>query len=105
MRTPSLFGEAADDAGYPEDDEGGEQQLLAVEDVAQASAEQEEAAVAEYVGGDDPLQAARRHAEVVLNVGQGWRQRRYVPGVEELDAAQDDEHDRRVGGEAAGECR
>ena len=46
---------ATDRGGHGEADEAGEERHLAAEEVAEAAAEQQQAAEGERVGGDDPL--------------------------------------------------
>nr|WP_256862987.1 hypothetical protein [Microbispora sp. GKU 823] len=94
-------GEPAHDAGQDEHGQRGQQQPLAVEQVGQSAAQEQEPAVSQDVGGHDPLERLRRHAERVLDLGQRGTHRRHVEGVDELHAAQ---HGEQQGGLPGGSC-
>ena len=85
-----------------------EEHAPAAEQVGGAAAEQQEAAVAEHVGGDDPLQRAGRHAEVGLDRRQRDADHRDVERVEEQGAAEHEQGEpgpaveRGAGGDRAG---
>ena len=79
----------------------GDEQLLSAEQVGCATAEQQEATVAEHVARDDPLQLGGREVQVGLDGGQRDADHRDVEPIEEEHAAQDDEQD--GGGGEAGE--
>ena len=68
------------------------------QEVCGPAAQQQEAAVAEDVGADDPLQRARREAEVAADRRQGDADHRHVERVEEEGAA---EHEQRAPGALA----
>ena len=65
------------------------------EQVRGAPAEQQQAAVAEHVSADDPLQGRGGEVEVGIDAGEGNADHRDVQSVQEEDAAQDEERDPR----------
>ena len=79
---------AAEDRGDREHGERGEQHAAAPEQVGEASAEQQQAAVAEHVAGDDPLQGGGGEVEVLADRGQRDADHGDVEPVEEEDAAE-----------------
>jgi hypothetical protein len=60
-------GEAAEQRGAGEDEQAGDEDEAAAEQVGHPAAEQQEAAVGEDVAVDDPQQALLAEAEVVLD--------------------------------------
>ena len=62
-RVPS-FASAAEGRGHHEHAQGNQEHAAAPEQVRRPAAEQQEAAVAEHVGAHDPLERARRHAQL-----------------------------------------
>ena len=86
--------------GAGEDDEADEEEPLAAEQVAKASAEQQEAAEDEGVGVDDPLQAAVGEVEIGLDRGQRDVHDRRVEDDHELGETNEDEDDPGVRGSA-----
>ena len=92
-------GEAAEAGEHGEDREPADEHAATPQQVGRPPAEQQEAAVAEHVRADDPLQRVRRHAEVGADRGKRDTHHRDVEGVEEQGAAQHDQHAPRSGGE------
>src|SRR6266540_987760 len=84
-------GESAEQRGAGEDDQPGDQDEAATEQVGHPAAEQQEAAVGEDVTVDDPLQALLAEAEVVLDRRQRDVQDRGVQDVHELDEAEQEQ--------------
>ena len=80
--------EAAGQRRSREHDQARDKDEAAPEQIGQAAAEQEEAAVGEDVAIDHPLQALLAEAEVVLDRRQGDVQDRRVQDVHELDEAE-----------------
>ena len=79
-----------------EEDDAGEEDVLAPGEVAGSAAEQEEAAEDQGVGVDDPLQARVRHVEVRLDRRQCDVDDRRVEDDHELRQADEDEDEPRV---------
>ena len=91
----SLFtpGQARDERGAGEDDDAGEKESPAPEEVGRATAEEQEAAEEQRVGADDPLQVLLREAEVGLDRGQSDVHDRDVEHDHELHRAEEREPD------------
>ena len=80
--------EPAEAGGDHEDAKRDQEHAPAAEQVGGAAAEQQEAAVAEHVRAHDPLQRARREAEVARIDGQRDADHRDVERVQEEGAAE-----------------
>src|SRR5918997_1572728 len=85
----AVVDDAADRGGNGEDGERDEEHAAAAEQVGRPAAEQEEAAVAEDVARDDPLQLRRGQPEVRLDRRQCHADHGDVEPVQEEHAAQD----------------
>ena len=97
----AVVDEPAEGRGDGEDAQRDEQRPPAAEQVGGPAAEQQQAAVAEHVAGDDPLQLRGREVQVGVDRGQRDADHRDVEPVEEEHAAEHDEQE--VGGGDAGE--
>jgi hypothetical protein len=86
-------GETVEQRRAGEDSEPDQEQPLQAEEVAEAAAQQEEAAEDEGVGVDDPLQAAVGEVKVVLDRRQGDVHDRRVENDHEVCQADEDEDD------------
>ena len=80
--------ETAGNAGEGKDGERPEEDATVAEEIGDAAAEQQEAAIAEYIGTDCPLQGRRLHAQLFLNCGQGHADGGDIHGVEEIGGAE-----------------
>ena len=89
----AVVDEPAEGRGDGEDAQRDEQRPAAAEQVGGAPAEQQQAAVAEHVAGDDPLQLRGREVQVGVDRGQRDADHRDVEPVEEEHAAEDDEQE------------
>jgi hypothetical protein len=88
----AVVGQPAKAGRDEEHGEPDEEHPPAAEQVRGAPAEQQEAAVAEHVAADDPLQRAGGHVEVLADRGERDADHRDVEGVEEEGAAQHEQH-------------
>ena len=102
MRSDAVVDEAAERGGDDEDPERDEEHAAATEEVCRASSQEQEAAVAEDVGADDPLQRARRQLEILTNRGESDADHRHVHGVEKEGAAEHEQHAPRTRAEPRG---
>ena len=84
---------AADRRGDGEAEQAGDEHALAAEEVAEATAEQQQAAEGQGVGGDDPLAAVVGEAERVLGGRQGDVHDRRVEDDHELGDGEHGEDD------------
>ena len=85
------MGEAADQGRTREDDQAGDQNAAAAEQVGHAAAEEQETAVGEDVAVDHPLQALLSEAEIAFDRRQGDVEDRGVEDVHELDDAEQEQ--------------
>ena len=81
----------AEQRGHREQGESGQEDAPPSQQVSGAAAEKQQAAVAEYVAADHPLQRRRGQPEVGADVGQGHADHRYVERVEEQGHAEHDQ--------------
>ena len=103
IRSGPLSTSAPSSDATREHGERDDQHALAPEQVGGAAAEQQQAAVAEHVAADDPLQGRGGEVEVGVDAGEGNADHGDVESVEEQDAAQNEERDPRPAGRKAGE--
>lgn len=83
--------QAAEQGGAGEHGECDQEDPPASEQVGRASAEQQQAAVAEHVAADHPLQGGGGEVQVRADGGQGDADHGDVEGIEEHRGAQDDQ--------------
>ena len=86
-------GEAADERGRGEEQDAGDEHPAAAEQVAEAAAEQQQAAEGEGVGVDDPREVRVAEPEVGLDVGQRDVDDGAVEHDHQLRAADDGERE------------
>ncbi len=85
------MGETAEQRRTRENDQAGDQNAAAAEQVGHAAAEEQETAVGEDVAVDHPLQALLTEAEIALDRRQGDVEDRGVEDVHELDDAEQEQ--------------
>ena len=86
------LGQSADRRGDREPDQAGDERPLAPEQITELSAQQQEAAERQRIGGDDPLPALGRETQRLLSRGNRDRHDRRVQHHHQLRDAQQCEH-------------
>src|SRR5262249_57367408 len=86
-----VVGEAADDGGKSKQEDAGDEDAFAADQVAEAASEEEEAAEGDEVAVDHPGEIGLGEVQVGLNGGEGDVDDGPVEGVHKLSEADDDE--------------
>ena len=102
---PSVIRQPTEAGEGDERDQRGQEHAPPAEEVGGAPAEEHEAAVAEHVGADDPLQRRRGQVQLGTDRRQGDAHHRHVEPFQEDGPAQDEEHGPRSPVEAIGTGR
>ena len=104
---PSFGRQSAEAGEGDEHHQSGQEHASPTEEVGGTPTQQHEAAIAEHVCADDPLQRRRRQVQVGADRRQGDAHHRHVEAFQEDGPAQHEEHGPRPPAEAgrAGPCR